>query len=98
MLPPFAPPGSPPPDPQPFALVDQNRAVIIPGGEYQIGQKIQKGVLAKGAGIEINGLVVGTVLTTGQQPVRSAIEDKYLASVNQSLLVAAVGGALIALF
>jgi two-component system sensor histidine kinase BaeS len=97
LLPPFAPPGSPPPDPQPYALVDQDRVVIIPAGEYQIGQKVQQGVLTKGAGVEISGLVVGTVLTTGQQPVRSAIEDKYLTSVNQSLFIAAVGGALIAL-
>jgi signal transduction histidine kinase len=97
LLPPLAQPGSLPPDPQPFALVDQNRVVIIPGGEYQPGQKIQKGVLAKGIGIEINGQVVGTVLTTGQTPVRSPIEEKYLASVNRSLLVAALGGAAIAL-
>lgn len=97
LLPPFPQPSTRPPDPQPFALVDQNREVIISGGDYQPGQKIQKGVLEKGVGIEIGGVVVGTVLTTGQAPVRSAIEDKYLASVNQSLLIAAVGGALIAL-
>ena len=96
LLPPFALPGSAPPDPQPFALVDQNRVVVIPGKEYQPGQKIQKGVLEKGIGIEVDGLVVGTVLTTGQVPTRSPIEDKYLASVNQSLLVAALGGAVIA--
>ena len=94
LLPPANHPGV---EPQPFALVDQNRVVIIPGGQYQRGQKIQKGTLAKGIGIEINGLVVGTVLATGQTPVRNAIEDKYLASINQSLLLAAFGGALIAL-
>jgi two-component system sensor histidine kinase BaeS len=98
LLPPFVQPGSPPPDPQPFALVDQNRVVIVPSGDYQPGQKIQKGELAKGISIEFNGLVVGMVLTTGQKPVRSSIENKYLASVNQSLLIAALGGAVIALF
>jgi two-component system sensor histidine kinase BaeS len=97
LLPPLAQPGSQPPDPQPFALVDQNRMVIVPGGQYQVGQKIQKGVLDKGIGIEIDGLVVGTVLITGQTPVRSSIETKYLTSVNQSLLVAALGGMFIAL-
>jgi two-component system sensor histidine kinase BaeS len=97
LLPPFTQPGSPPPAPQPFALVDQNRVVIISSGENQVGQRIKTGVLEKGIGIEINGLVVGTVLTTGQVPTRSTIENKYLASVNQSLLVAALGGALIAL-
>jgi two-component system sensor histidine kinase BaeS len=98
LLPPFTEPGSPPPDPQPFALVDQNRVVIIPGGEYQPGQKIQRGVLEKGIGIEINGLVVGTVLTTGETPTRNAIEDKYVTSVNRSLLIAAFGGGVLALF
>jgi len=97
LLPPFTPPGSPPPDPQPYALVDQSRDVIIPAGEYTLGQKLQQGVLIKGIGIEVGGVVVGTVLVTGQTPVRSPIEDKYLASVNQSLLIAALGGALIAL-
>jgi len=97
LLPPLVKPGSVPPDPQPFALVDANRVVIIPGGQYQPGEKIQVGVLAKGIGIEINGLVVGTVLTTGQTPVRTNIENKYINSIFQSLLVAAFGGAIIAL-
>ncbi len=97
LLPPFVQPGSAPPDPQPFALVDQNRAVIIPGGQYQPGEKIKEGTLAKGFGIEVNGLVVGTVLVTGQTPARSAIETKYINSVIQSLLVAALGGGVIAL-
>jgi signal transduction histidine kinase len=96
LLPPPTQPGSSPPDPQPFALVDQNRTVIISGGQYLPGQKVQKGVLEKGIGIEINGLVVGTVLTTGQTPSRSTIEVKYITSVNKSLLVAALGGAALA--
>jgi two-component system sensor histidine kinase BaeS len=96
LLPPQSKPGDTLPDPQPFALVDQNRLVIIPGGQYKPGQKIQQGILTRGIGIEINGLVVGTVLTTGQSPIPSAIEEKYINSVNQSLLTAAIGGALIA--
>jgi signal transduction histidine kinase len=97
LLPPIQQPGQTPPDPQPFALVDQDRKVIIPSGPYQSGEKIQTGVLAKGIKIEFDGLVVGTLLITGQTPVRSVIETRYLNSVNQSLLVAALGGALIAL-
>lgn len=97
LLPPIAQPGSNPPDPQPFSLVDQDRAIIIPGGNYKIGEKIQKGVLARGIGIEIDGLVVGTVLRSGETPVRNTIEEKYINSIYQSLLVAAVGGVVIAL-
>jgi signal transduction histidine kinase len=98
LLPPLPKPGATPPPPQPFALVDQNRTVIIASGDFQPDTKIQKGVLAKGIGIEVGGVVVGTVVTTGQSPTRSPIEDRYLASVNQSLLIAALGDAVIAFF
>jgi signal transduction histidine kinase len=98
LLPPPAQPGSPTPDPQPFALVDQERVVIIASGDYQPGVKVQKATLAKGIGIEVNGMVVGTVLTIGQAAIRSPIEDRYLVSINRSLLIAALGGALLALF
>jgi signal transduction histidine kinase len=97
LLPPPAQPSAQQPDPQPFALVDDHQVVVIPGGQYQTGEKIQKGVLAKGIGIEIGGLVVGTVLDTGQIPAPSAVEQKYIESVYQSLLVAAVVGMLTAL-
>ena len=97
LIPPVPLPGSPPPDPQPIALVDMNREVIIPGGQFQAGDKLQKGVIARGIDININGVIVGTVLVTGQAPVKNTIENKYLASVFQSLLVAALGGVLIAL-
>jgi signal transduction histidine kinase len=96
LLPPFVQPGSAPPDPQPFALADQNRVIIIPGGDYQTGQKVQKGVLSRGIGIEMDGLVVGTVLTTGEKPTPTSIEQKYITSVNNSLIGAALGGAMIA--
>jgi two-component system sensor histidine kinase BaeS len=97
LLPPEVAANTHPPDPQPFALVDQNRVVIIASGQYEAGQKIQKGVLEKGVSIESSGLLVGFVLTSGQAPVRNTIEQKYLDSVNRSLLVAALGGGLIAL-
>ena len=97
LLPPLAQPGSTPPDPQPFALVDRDRMVIISGGKFHSGEQIQNEVLAKGINIEINGAVVGTVLNTGQIPAHSLVEDKYINSVNQSLLVAALGGAALAL-
>jgi signal transduction histidine kinase len=97
LLPPDAKPGSKSPDPQPFALVDINREVIIPSGDYQAGTKIQKGILEKGIQIELGGLRVGTMLMNGQKITRSAIEQKYIESVNRSLLVAALGGAMLAL-
>jgi two-component system sensor histidine kinase BaeS len=97
LLPQFAQPGSKLPDPQPFALADQNRVIIIAGGEYEAGQKVRQGTLDRGIGIEVGSVVVGTVLSTGEKPAPSVIEQKYIASVNRSLLVAALGGAGIAL-
>lgn len=97
LLPPATKPGTKPPDPQPFALVDQNREVVIASGDFQLGEKIQKGVLEKGIGIELNGLRVGTILVNGQRMTRSIIEQKYIDSVNRSLLIAALGGATAAL-
>jgi signal transduction histidine kinase len=41
--------------------------------------------------------VVGTVLTTGEVPAPNSIEQQYIDSVNRSLLIAALGGAVIAL-
>ena len=96
LLPPPAQPGTDPPPPQPFALVNQDREVIVASGDFPVGQKVQKGILARGIGIESSGLVVGTVLTSGQKPARSQIEEKYLDSINRSLLVAALGSAVIA--
>lgn len=97
LLPPFAQPGAKPPDPQPFALVNQNGEVIISGGAYQHGQQVSQEVLAKSIQIEVNGKAVGAVLATGQTPTPSAIDEKYLASVRQSLWIAALGGVAMAL-
>jgi two-component system sensor histidine kinase BaeS len=97
LLPPFAQPGTVQPDPQPFALADQNRVIIIPGGQYEAGQKIRQGILDRGISIEVGGVVVGTVLTTGETPAPNSIEQKYIDSVNRSLLIAALGAAAIAL-
>ena len=96
LLPPLVKPGDTPPAPQPFGLIDQKHMVIIPGKSYAQGQIIQKDLLARGVDIEIDGTVVGTVLNSGATPLRSTIENKYLDSVNHSLLIAALGGALVA--
>jgi hypothetical protein len=68
LIPPPVQPGGGQPPPQPFALADQNRIVIVPGGQFTPGQQVPKGKIDKGIPIEVNGQVVGTVLTTGQSP------------------------------
>ena len=94
LLPPF---GADQPDPQPFALAGQDRVIIISGGKYETGQKVKQGILERGIGIEVGGMVVGTVLITGDVPAPSSIEQKYIDSVNRSLLIAGLGASLVAL-
>lgn len=97
LLPPSAQPGGQAQQPPPFALVDQNRVVIIPSGPYLLGARVPSAVLDSRISIEVNGQNVGIVLATGQSPARNPVEEKYVARINQALLIAAAGGVLIAL-
>ena len=86
------------PPPQPFVLVDQDRAVVVASAPYQVGEKVKKGEMGKGIPIEIDGQVVGTVISTGQPLVRRPIDQKYVDQINQALWIAGLSGVLIALF
>jgi signal transduction histidine kinase len=85
------------PPPQPYILVDVNRAVIIASAPYVVGEKIKKGEIDKGIPVDVNGQVVGTVISTGQPLTPKPIDQKYADQINQSLWMAGVGGMLIAL-
>jgi two-component system sensor histidine kinase BaeS len=97
LLPPPAQPGGSQQPPPPFALLDQNRLVIIPSSGYQKGEQVAVSALANQNEIKIDGVVVGTVVNTGQPLIRNAVEEKYIDGVNRALLIAAMGGMLIAL-
>ena len=86
------------PPPQPFVLVNQDRAVVVASAPYQVGEKVKKGEMGKGIPIEIDGQVVGTVISTGQPLVRRPIDQKYVDQINQALWIAGLSGVLIALF
>ncbi len=85
------------PPPQPYIVVDVNRAVIVASAPYVVGEKIKKGDIDKGVPIEVNGQVVGTVISTGQPPIPKPIDQKYVDQINQSLWLAGIGGMVIAL-
>lgn len=85
------------PPPQPYVLIDSNRNVIIASAPYIVGEKVKQGTLGRGIPIEVNGEVVGTVISTGQPLTRKPIDQKYLDQINQALWIAALGGVLIAL-
>jgi signal transduction histidine kinase len=97
LLPPPPQPGQIP-QPQPFALTGREGRVIIPGGGFERGQIILPNVLlSRGTPIEVDGQIVGYLLTTGAPPAQRAVELQYLERVNLSLLVAAFGGVVLAL-
>ncbi len=83
--------------PPPFALLDANRVVIIPSGPYITGQVVSATTPGQETPIEINGSVVGTVLSSGQPLIINPVEQQYISRINQALLIAAAGGILLAL-
>lgn len=80
-----------------FFLADQRGRVILPGRNFQPGQRLTPEELEQGEPIEINGQVVGTVLTTGEPPPLAPREEQYLARTNRALTYSALGAAGIAL-
>jgi len=96
LLPPPPQPGQIP-VPQPFSLTGRDGRVIIPGGGFEREQIILPNVLGRGTPIEVDGLTVGYLLSTGAPPAQRAIEEQYLERVNLSLLAAALGGVVLAL-
>jgi signal transduction histidine kinase len=94
LLPPLSGPNPPP---QPFALVDSSRKVIIASAPYVIGEKVKQGILDKGIPVESNGQVFATVISTGQPLVRKPIDQKYVDQINQSLWIAGLGGIIVSL-
>jgi signal transduction histidine kinase len=85
------------PPPQPYLLVNVKRDVLVASPPYVVGEKIRQGDLDKGLPIEINGRVVGTVISTDQPLVRKPLDQKYVDQINQAFWIAGLGGLLIAL-
>ncbi len=83
--------------PPPFALLDANRVVIISSGPYLSGQTVPVGSPGQELPIKVNGNLVGTVIASGQPLIRNTVEQQYINNINRALLIAALGGTLIAL-
>jgi signal transduction histidine kinase len=90
-------PGTQPPPSFAFALVDQDGYVVVPAGAYRVGDYVPAEELARGVEVEVDGRVVGTVLTAGEPPELTPREELFLTRINRALLYAALGAALIAL-
>ena len=80
-----------------FLLADVNGKVLVPAGQYQVGQSVPSAKLSQGTAVDVNGKQVGTVLVIGNPPPLGGLELQYLNRTNQALLYAALGAALVAL-
>ncbi len=80
-----------------FALVDVDGRVALPSQVYRFGELLPEEALEEGSQIELNGQVIGTVLTTGETPPLDPKEQQYLERTNRSLLYATLGAAAVAL-
>jgi two-component system, OmpR family, sensor histidine kinase BaeS len=80
-----------------FLLADVNGTVLIPAGQYHVGEVVPRSKLAGGTAVVVDGTQVGTVLVLGGPPSLDPLETSYLQRTNQALLYAALGAALVAL-
>ena len=81
-----------------FGLVDAQGVVVLPfGPEFQAGTHVTQDVLARGEPVEVDGKVVGTILTPTRPPGLAPEEIAYLRRTDNALLLAAGGAILVAL-
>lgn len=97
-LQPFSPTGGKTqPTPITFLLADASGKVLVPSGQYLVGEQVPTSKLSQGTPVNVNGRQVGTVLSLGSPPPLGGLELQYLNRTNQALLYAALGAALVAL-
>ncbi len=80
-----------------FALIDSRGRVVVPAGEYRMGDFLSEDEWENGTAIEIDGQTVGRVIATGDIPPLAQREELFLERTNQSLLYATLGAMAIAL-
>jgi signal transduction histidine kinase len=73
-----------------FVLADQAGVIVLSPNRAQLGRPAEPRALAQGAPVTVNGQVVGTVLPDGPRPGRNPAEERYLASTDQALGLAAL--------
>ncbi|MCU0465603.1 MAG: ATP-binding protein [Anaerolineae bacterium] len=84
----------PPPDvfdvmPRLFAIVDEQGRVVVPFGPFQAGDTLPDELVSASTSIEVDGRVVGRVLTIEPAPGLAPREQRYI----DSLMLAVWGGA-----
>jgi len=91
-------PGQPPRPPVfSFLLADAEGSVILPAQSFPLGEQVPEDMLAEGVPLELDGEVIGFVLTVGGTPPYDPRELHYLQRSNRALLYAAIGSMVVAL-
>jgi signal transduction histidine kinase len=81
-----------------FWLANAQGVTIVPfQPTYPVSSVVPAELLAKGEPVEVNGAVVGTILTAPTPPGLTAQEQAYLQRTNTALLLASGGAVLVAL-
>jgi len=81
-----------------FGLADADGVVISPlYPTYQPGDHLSQRDLEQGEAVEVDGQVVGTILTAGLPPGLTPEESAYLERTNTALLLAGLGAVAVAL-
>ena len=81
-----------------FGLANAQGRVVIPLlPTYPLGMRVSPAVLAQGEPVEVEGEVVGTILTAGSSPGLTLEETAFLRRTNLALLLAGGGAVLVAL-
>jgi signal transduction histidine kinase len=95
--------GNPPPNfrrerHQLFGLVDAHGIVVLPIlPSFPMGAHVTQAILNQGQVVEVDGKVVGTILTEQRPPGLAPEEIAYLRRTDNALLLAAGGAVLVAL-
>ena len=81
-----------------FGVVDARGAVVIPLlPEFPVGAQAPQEVITRGESIEVDGKVVGTILTAAFPPGLNPEETAYLQRTNVALALASGAAVLVAL-
>ncbi len=81
-----------------FGIANAAGVIVLPmQGHYPVGTQVSAAELAKGLAVEVDGAVVGTILTAPQRPGLSPEESAFLQRTDNALLVASGGAVLVAL-
>ena len=80
-----------------FVLTDLKGTVLIPAGDYAVGDTASPAYVAAGTPISAAGAPVGAVLVIDNAPPLGPREEQFLEAINRALLVSALGAAAFAL-